>query len=160
MKLLAAPAVLFVMLSFCTLTDKNGTNSQKVSDSPAVSTGDREATKNELLRLINDVADAAVKGDRSLLTASTTEDFQLIDSEGRVLDKKQALAEVKKENSITSWTITEAELTTLTDDTAAMKFLITINGANGRTVRARVTDTFAREDGRWLLKSEQQTLVR
>jgi hypothetical protein len=31
---------------------------------------------------------------------------------------------------------------------------------NGQTYRARITDTFIKQDGRWLISAEQQTLMK
>lgn len=72
------------------------------------------------------MADASVGGDIAMLSGNTTEDFELTDLNGKVQHKNQALADVKKEKSTKSWTITEAELATLTDDTAVMKYLLTL----------------------------------
>ncbi|MGD9588706.1 MAG: nuclear transport factor 2 family protein [Pyrinomonadaceae bacterium] len=165
MKTLAAPAILFTVLAFCNLPNERNSTSNSNDPNPPSNTAepaalDREGAKNELLRLINEIADAAAEGDRTLLDDRTTDDFQLTDVEGRVLDKQKALAEVRKETSIKSWVITEAELRSLTDDSAVMTFLITLTGTNNKVVKARVTDTFSKIDGRWLLKSEQQTLLR
>lgn len=165
MKTLAAPTILFTVLAFCNLPNEQNSTSNANGPNPPSNTSepaalDREGAKNELLRLINEIADAAAEGDRTLLDDRTTEDFQLTDVEGRVLDKQKALAEVRKETSIKSWVITEAELRSLTDDSAVMTFLITLTGTNNKVVKARVTDTFSKIDGRWLLKSEQQTLLR
>jgi len=167
MNTFAAPTLLVFVLAFCSLpNERSSTSGTDANDrnQPAnsISSGDlgREGTRNELLRLINEIADASVEGNKELLNDLTTEDFQLTDVEGRVLNKQRALAEVKKETSIKSFVITEAELGSLTEDSALMTFLITLTGTNGRIVRARVTDTFSKTDGRWLLKSEQQTLVR
>lgn len=166
MKLITAPTILLVVLTFCGLGQDRSQNTGQHNDrghppdNRVASPMDRDETKNELLRLINEIADASVDGDRAYLNMRTTEDFQLTDVEGRVLDKKKALDEVKRESAIMSWVITEAELGSLTEDSAVMTYLMTLTGANGQKVKARVTDTFSRKDGEWLLKSEQQTLVR
>ena len=167
MNLLAAIGVLGLVLTFCNLSDKlagssdpNPGNSSRSSNVASVKAPDRESVKNELLRLVNDMADASVGGDIAMLSSNTTDDFELTDVNGKVQNKNQALADVKKEKSIRSWTITEADLATLTGDTAVMKYLLTLTLKNGRSGKARITDTFAGRDGKWLLRSEQQTMVR
>ena len=168
MNLFAAVGLLGAILVFCNLSDKlnraseqpgNG-NSGQVSNTGPAKTLDRESVKNDLLRLINEMADASVDGDIAMLSSKTTDDFELTDVNGKVQNKNEALADVKKERSIKSWSITEAELSTLADDTAVMKYLLTLTLKNGRSGKARITDTFARREGNWLLRSEQQTLVR
>jgi hypothetical protein len=167
MNLIAAISFLGLVLAFCNLSDKLGRssetgtgNSDRPSNASPSKAPDRESVKNDLLGLINEMADASVDGDIVKLSNSTTDDFQLTDVNGKVQSKNEALADVKKERSIKSWTITEADLATLADDTAVMKYLLTINLKNGRSGKARITDTFARRDGKWLLRSEQQTMVR
>jgi len=167
MNLFAAIGILGLVLTFCNLSDElarssdaNPVNSLQTSNAASLKAPDRESVKNELLRLVNDMADASVGGDIAMLSSNTTDDFELTDVNGKVQNKNQALADVKKEKSIRSWTITEAELATLTGDTTVMKYLLTLTLKNGRSGKARITDTFARRDGKWLLRSEQQTMVR
>lgn len=168
MKLLAVLAVLGFAMTFCNLGERLGSSSQpgppanqsQPANAVPAKARDRETVKNELVRLINDIAQASVDGDITTLTRVTTDDFELTDVEGKVQNKNEALADVKKEKSIKSWSITETELTTLTDDTAVMKYLLSLTLKNGRSGKARVTETFVREDGEWLLRSTQQTMVR
>lgn len=165
MKLISIAAVLGFAMAFCNLGERlnsgvsqGPSNSQPANAAPAKA--DRDSVKNELVRLINDISQASVDGDITKLTRLTTDDFELTDVEGKVLNKNQALADVKQEKSIKSWTITESELTTLTDDTAVMKYLLSLTLKNGRSGKARITDTFIRKNGEWLLRSSQQTMVK
>ena len=167
MKLLAIFAVLGFAMTFCNLGEKLNSSSQSgpANQAPPANAAplkapDRESVKNELVRLINDIAQASVDGDIVTLTKVTTDDFEQTDVEGKVQNKNEALAEVKKEKSIRSWSITQTELTTLTDDTAVMKYLLSLTLKNGRSGKARVTETFVKEDGDWLLKSSHQTMVK
>lgn len=165
MKMLAVLGVLGFVMTFCNLSEKLNTtsgpgNSGQPSNAAPAKAPDRDAVKNELVRLVNDIADASVEGDITMLSKNTTDDFELTDIDGKVQNKNEALADVKKEKAIRSWTITEPELTTLTDDTAVLKYLLTVTVKNGRSGKARITDTFAKKDGKWLLKSEQQTMVK
>lgn len=154
-------------MAFCNLGEKLNSSSQSgpANQAPAANAvplkgQDRESVKNELVRLVNDIAQASVDGDIVTLTKVTTDDFEMTDVEGKVQNKNEALAEVKKEKSIKSWSIRETELTTLTDDTAVMKYLLSLTLKNGRSGKARVTETFVKEDGEWLLRSSQQTMVK
>ena len=154
-------------MTFCNLGEKLNSSSQSGPSNQAppanaapLKAADRDGVKNELVRLINDIAQASVDGDIVTLTKVTTDDFEQTDVEGKVQNKNEALAEVKKEKSIRSWSITQTELTTLTDDTAVMKYLLSLTLKNGRSGKARVTETFVKEDGDWLLKSSHQTMVK
>jgi len=167
MKLLAIFVVLGFAMTFCNLGEKLNSSSQSgpANQAPPANAArlkapDRDSVKNELVRLINDIAQASVDGDIVTLTKVTTDDFEQTDVEGKVQNKNEALAEVKKEKSIRSWSITQTELTTLTDDTAVMKYLLSLTLKNGRSGKARVTETFVKEDGDWLLKSSHQTMVK
>ena len=167
MKLLAIFVVLGFATTFCNLGEKLNSSSQSgpANQAPPANAArlkapDRDSVKNELVRLINDIAQASVDGDIVTLTKVTTDDFEQTDVEGKVQNKNEALAEVKKEKSIRSWSITQTELTTLTDDTAVMKYLLSLTLKNGRSGKARVTETFVKEDGDWLLKSSHQTMVK
>ena len=154
-------------MTFCNLGEKLNSSSQSgpadqkpPANAAPLKAQDRDSVKNELVRLINDIAQASVDGDIVTLTKVTTDDFEQTDVEGKVQNKNEALAEVKKEKSIRSWSITQTELTTLTDDTAVMKYLLSLTLKNGRSGKARVTETFVKEDGDWLLKSSHQTMVK
>ncbi|NOT49016.1 MAG: nuclear transport factor 2 family protein [Acidobacteria bacterium] len=167
MKLIAIIGALGFAMTFCNLSEKlrsgsqpgPGTSNQAANSAPAKGP-DRDSVKNELVRLVNDIADASVDGDIAMLSKVTTDDFQITDVDGKVQNKNEALADVKKEKSIKSWTITEAELSTLTDDTAVLKYLLSLTLKNGRSGKARITDTFTGKDGNWLLRSSQQTMVK
>lgn len=163
MKLIAIIGLLGFALTFCNLSERlnsGPTGSNQASNTAPAKALDRDAVKNDLVRLVNDIADASVAGDIALLSKVTTDDFQLTDVEGKVQNKNEALADVKKEKSIKSWTITEAELSTLSEDTAVLKYLLSLTLKNGRTGKARITDTFAKKEGSWLLRSTQQTMVK
>lgn len=167
MKLLAVFAVLGFAMTYCNLGEKLGgstqsgpANQSQPANAAPLKAPDRDTVKNELVRLINDIAQASVDGDITRLTKVTTDDFELTDVNGKVQNKNEALADVKKERSIRSWNITETELTTLTDDTAVMKYLLSLTLKNGRSGKARITETFVKKNGEWLLRSTQQTMVR
>ncbi len=167
MKILAIITVFGFAMTLCNLSEKlnsgpqsgPGNSNQAANAAPAKAL-DRDSVKNDLVRLVNDIADASVEGDIAKLSSATTDDFQITDVEGKVQNKNEALADVKKEKTIKSWTITEADLSTLTEDTAVMKYLLSLTLTNGRSGKARITDTFLRKDGKWLLRSSQQTMVK
>ncbi len=168
MKILALLGLLAAAMTFCNLSEKltKGTDSgpsnssQPPSNAATKPAPDRESVKNELVKIENDMADAAVEGDITMLSKNTTDDFEQIGVDGKVQNKNEALADVKKEKSIKSWSITEAELVSVTEDSAVLKYVLSLKLKTGQSGKARVTDTFAKKDGRWLLKSSQQTMVK
>lgn len=166
MKLLAIFTVLGFAMTFCNLSERLTTKGndpdagQPPKNASVKPTPDRDSVKNELVKMENDIADAAVEGDITMLSKNTTDDFEQIGPDGKVQNKNEALADVKKEKSIKSWSITEAELVSVTEDSAVLKYLLSLKLKTGQSGKARVTDTFAKKDGRWLLKSSQQTMVK
>lgn len=121
---------------------------------------DRESVKKELVSLANRITTAAKDGDISYLSSITTEDFQLTDLDGKIKTKNKALAEVKEERVIKDFDITDETLVTLDGNTAVLTYTLKVYAKNGRSARAGTTDTYVRQNGRWLLKSEQQTLLK
>jgi hypothetical protein len=47
-----------------------------------------------------------------------------------------------------------------TEDTAVLNYIQEQTLKSGQTFRARVTDTFVKRNGRWVVKSEPQTLMK
>ncbi len=165
MKILIAIAPLFFTLAFCNLSDRTGSGDQRSQSNqtsgPAPSkTTDRETVKNELLRIANDISEASKNGDITFIAQNTTDDFELTDVAGKVQNKNKALADVKEERAIRSWSITEPELSSFSESDAVLKYVLSVTGKNGRSAKARITDSFVRQNSKWMLKSEQQTLIR
>jgi len=127
---------------------------------PSPKKPDKETLLSELVKLENDITRAALNGDITLLAKNTTDDFEMTGVDGKVQNKNEALADVKKEKDIKSFSITDAELLSFSDDTAVLQYTQNITLKTGQSGRARVTDTFVKKDGRWMVKSEQQTMMR
>jgi hypothetical protein len=163
MKLLLPFGVIFAMWMACGgLTDnKEAPTSEKPAfNQPSKPAQDRESVRKELVQLANDIATAAKDGDVSYLATIATDDFQLKDVDGKIKTKNQALAEVKQEKAITSFDITDDKLVSLDDTTAVLTYTLNVYGKNGRSARAGTTDTYVKQDDKWMLKSEQQTLLK
>jgi hypothetical protein len=75
-------------------------------------------------------------------------------------NKNQLLAATKPDKRTKSWKIADAKLTSLSGDSAVLTYIQSQTFSNGQTYRARITDTFIKRDGRWLITAEQQTLVK
>jgi hypothetical protein len=127
---------------------------------PAKQPRDRESLKNELLSIATNMAEAAKDGDITFIAQNTTDDFELTDVEGKVQNKNKALADVKEEKSIRSWAITNGELVSFSDTDAVLRYVLNLTLKTGQSGRARITDTFVQQDGKWMLRSEQQTMMK
>jgi hypothetical protein len=160
MKSILAVATLMAMVSLCNLSDKLKPEAKPSPEKTTTASIDRNAVLAELLKIEKIMTDASLNGDISTLAPYIADDYSGAGIDGRSQNKNQLLAATKPEKNIRSWTITEAQLVSLDEESAVVNYLQTVYGRNGRTARARVIDTFVRHDGGWQIKSEQQTLIR
>ena len=186
MKSILAVAALFAMLSLCNLTDKtkptansnaSNTNSAEKqsnaegdhrgesSSSPSQpnsnnSSSDRAAVTAELMKIEYQVTTASFAGDISTLASNVADDYVGTSADGSTQNKNQLLAATKPDKITKSWKISDGELVSLGEDSAVLSYVQSQTLRNGQTFRARVTDTFVKRNGRWLVKSEQQTLIK
>jgi len=161
MKSILAFAILGAVVYVCGLCELT-----KIGDStpPATPTAsprtDKQTVLNELVKWENDMTEAASNGDITLIARNTTDDFEITGVDGKPQNKTQALAHIKKENNIRSWTITEPELLSFSDDSAVLRYVQNVTLKTGESGRARMTDSFVKKDGHWMIRSEQQTMMR
>ena len=160
MKSILAVATLMAMLSLCNLSDKMKPEANPSPDKSSSASTDRAAVLVELVKIEKEMTDASLNGDISTLAPYIADDYSGAGIDGRSQNKNQLLAATKPERNIRSWTITEAQLVSLDDESAVLNYVQSVFGRNGRTARARVIDTFVKRNGRWQIKSEQQTLIR
>lgn len=170
MKSILAFGVLAAVLAFCNLSEKLKQSSETTSSGPSKPPAanqsaprpalDRESLKRELLTIENDLTEAAMNGDITMLAKNTTDDFELTGADGKVQNKNQALQDVKREKNIRGWAITDGELVSATEDAAVLRYVLNVTLKTGQSGRAKVTDTFVKRDGKWLIQSEQQTLIK
>jgi len=167
MKSILTLAVLFAALSLCNLTDKskrdaNANANEGVSNSstPANSEIDRVALTIELMKLENQLTMAAFAGGLSTLASYLDDDYLGTTADGKSQNKNQLLSSTEPDKVTKSWKITDGELVSATENSAVLTYIQTQTLKDGRTFRARVTDTFVKRKGRWLIKSEQQTLMK
>ncbi|HEX3100732.1 MAG TPA: nuclear transport factor 2 family protein [Pyrinomonadaceae bacterium] len=160
MKSLLAFAILGAVMYVCGIGDTAKQTETPSNQAPVKQKADKESVKAELVKIEEDVTQAALNGDITLLVKNTTDDFKLTGLDGKVQDKNEALADVKKEKRIKSWSITDAELLSFSDDSAVLAYTQNVTLKTGQSGRARVTDSFVKKDGRWLIKSEQQTMIK
>jgi hypothetical protein len=160
MKSILAVATLMAMVSLCNLSDKLKPEAKPSPEKTTSASTDRNAVLAELMKIEKIMTDASVNGDIATLAPYIADDYSGAGIDGRSQNKNQLLAATKPEKNIKSWTITEAQLVSLDEESAVLNYLQTFTGRNGRTARARVIDTFVRRNGGWQIKSEQQTLIR
>jgi hypothetical protein len=112
------------------------------------------------MKIENDLTTASFAGDISTLASFMADDYSGTGADGRTQNKNQILAATKPDKVTKSWKISDGELVSLSDNSAVLTYVQSQTLRDGRTFRARVTDTFVKRNGRWLVKSEQQTLMK
>ena len=160
MKSILAVATLIAMLSLCNLTDKTKPDATSSPDKTNNAAADREAVTAELLKIEYAMTTASLNGDISTLAPYIADDYSGTGFDGKVQNKNQILAATKPDRITRSWKITDAQLVSYDGDSAVLSYVQTQTARNGRSASARITDTFVKRNGRWLVKSEQQTLIR
>lgn len=160
-------SALALVLGFCNLTAGENPEPRETRQSspaqppPTVQPAlDRDSVRSELLGLVNDMTEASRNGDITFLAQNTTDDFEITGVDGKVQNKNKALADVKEEKSVRSWAITDPELVSLGEDSAVLRYTLNVTLKTGQSGRARITDSFVRLNGRWMLKSEQETMLK
>ena len=163
MRALMAMAIVAAM-SLCGILDKmkqgETTSNSNAAQPAAKSTPSKEAVKAELVKMEEEMSQAAMDGDITLLAKNTTDDFKITNFDGKIQNKNEALADVKKEKNLKAFSITDADLLSFSDDAAVLSYTQNITAKNGQSASVHVTDSFVKKDGRWLVKSEQVTLIR
>lgn len=164
MKSTLAFAVLFAALSLCNLTDdKSKPDANPNASNPPASSSpgiDRVELTIELMKLEHELTTASFNGDISTLATYVADDYSGTGVDGVTQNKNQLLASTERDKVTKSWKITDGELTSATEDSAVLTYIQHQTLKDGRTFRARVTDTFVKRNGRWLVKSEQATLMK
>jgi hypothetical protein len=159
-----AAAALAAVIFACGIGEKSAdsqdTKRVQVTSTPDKKPLDRDAIRTELLSITNDLTEAAQRGDITTIAQQTTDDFELTDVQGKVQNKNKALADIKVERTIRSWAITDPQLLSANEDSAVLQYVLNVTLKSGASGRARVTDSFVKQNGKWLVKSEQQTLIR
>jgi hypothetical protein len=163
MKAILAGMVFLAALSLCNLSEKmksggnSNTQRETANTNPA---NDREALTVELMKIEGEITTASFKGDISTLANYIADDYSGTGADGKTQNKNQVLAATEPDKMTKSWKITDGQLSSFSEDSAVLTYVQSQTLRNGRTYSARVTDTFVKRDGRWLVKSEQQTLMK
>jgi hypothetical protein len=165
MKSILSVAAFIALLSLCNLADKmkpeaNSNAPEKKSAETQSATPDREAVTVELMKLEYEMTTASLNGDISTLAPHIADDYVGTGFDGTIQNKNELLAATKPDKRTKAWKITDAQLVSLSDDSAVLTYIQSQTLRSGQTVRARITDTFVKRDGRWQVKSEQQTLIK
>ena len=161
MKSILAFAILAAVMYICGIGEKQSeTTPSNTATVQTKSTPDKQALLNELMQLERDITEAALRGDITLLANGTTDDFQITNFDGKVQTKNEALADVKKESTLKDVLLSDGELLSFSEDSAVLKYTETVRAKNGAQAKLSVTDTFVKKNGKWLVKSEQQTMIK
>ena len=162
---------LIVALSFCNLTDKSKQSDNANAGDTKPAQAQSESPKSdpqqargeltvELMKLEYIITTASYAGDISTLATYVADDYSGTTADGVTQNKNQLLASTKPDKETKSWKITDGQLVSSDADSAVLNYTQHQTLKDGRTFSARVTDTFVKRDGKWLVKSEQATLVR
>jgi len=137
-------------MSLCGVLDKmkqgETTSNSNTAQPAAKSTPGKEAVKAELVKMEEEMSQAAMDGDITLLAKNTTDDFKITNFDGKIQNKNEALADVKKEKNLKAFSITDADLLSFSDDAAVLLGTIAL-------VRAHITPVH-REAARRILAEE------
>ncbi len=115
---------------------------------------------SDLTDLSKSIAQASVDGDITFIAKNITDEFELTTVDGKQQNKNEALADVKKERTIRSFSYSDEELTSFSDDSATLNYTLTVRLRSGQSGKAKVTENYVKKNGQWMMKSEQQTLIR
>jgi len=163
MKLLISVAPFLLAIVFCGGDRAGSGDPRPSSNQPPPQQRpvfDKNAAKIELTNLANDLTDAAARGDITFIADNTTDDFELTDVDGKVQNKNKALSGIKEEKAVRSWALTDIELASADEQSAVLRYVVNVTLKNGQSGRARTVDNYVKRNGRWLLKSEQQTIIK
>ena len=167
MKSTLAFLILAAVMYVCGIGDKPETQTPaNTAQAPAKSTPkpepspSKQAVLDELLKLEKEITEGVMNGDITLIAKYTTDDFELTGVDGKVQNKNEALADIKKEKNVKSVTITDPDLLSFSEDSAVLRYTQAIKLKTGQSGKARITDTFVKKDGKWMVKSEQQTMLK
>ncbi len=167
MNSILALALMIAILSLCNLTDKtkpaeNDNRGQSTSNrsNSSDSGTDREAVTVELMKLEYEMTTASLNGDISTLAPHIADNYSGTGADGITQNKNELLASTKADKRTKSWKISDAKLVSLSDDSAVLTYIQSQTFRNGQTFRARITDTFVKKNGQWLVQAEQQTLIK
>lgn len=163
MKSIPAVALLMATLSLCNLTERmkpEANSNAPNKNSAETAAADREAVLTELMKIEYEMTTASLNGDIAALAPHIADNYVGTAYDGTMQNKNQLLAATKPDKRTKSWKITDAKLVSLSDDSAVLTYTQSQTSRSGQTVRARITDTFVKQNGRWLVSAEQQTILR
>jgi hypothetical protein len=164
MKSILAVAILMATLSLCNLSDKlkPAANSNAPDNKSAAQNSDAEraAVTEELMKIEYAMTTASLQGDIATLAPYIADNYVGTGYDGSMQNKNQLLAATKPDKNTKSWKITDAKLVSLSNDSAVLTYTQSQTSRRGQTVSARITDTFVKQNGRWLISAEQQTILK
>ncbi len=165
MKSIPAVALLMATLSLCNLSEKlkpetNSNAPDKTTAEKQNPAADREAVTVELMKIEYEMTTASLNGDIATLAPYIADNYLGTSYDGSMQNKNQLLAATKPDRRTKSWKITDAKLVSLSPDSAVLTYTQTQTSRSGQTASARITDTFVKQNGRWLVSAEQQTILR
>jgi hypothetical protein len=109
----------------------------------------------ELVMLYSQLFTARMKGDKAKAEGLMADDYKETTEGGKVVNKAQVLADVSPDKKYDSYSLDDLKSTT-NGDTGTVTGRVSVI-TNGKTESWQFTDTFKKQQGRWLAVSSQRT---
>ncbi len=119
---------------------------------------DKEAQMAEAFAVEKEIVRAAIKGDIASLSENTTDDFTSVDVNGKVHSKKSVLAESRSATDSRNavYQFGKPELVSADQNTVVIRYTLKVGMPQSEYDSVRMTETYVKQDGRWLLKLQKQ----
>jgi hypothetical protein len=151
---LASPA------ATATPTVMSGSSKQSVNESAGASESnsgeDRVAAQSDLNEAKRELLRYTLNGKSKEAADLLTDDYKNVRPDGTVEDKSQYLAKLKPLEGLDTFLVSEFKVASIQGDTAAIAGLVQVR-AKGKDFRSKFKETFVRRQGKWLLRSSENT---
>ena len=110
---------------------------------------------SELVMLYSQLFTARMKGDRAKVEGLLADDYKETTGDGKVLNKSQVLASISPDKKFDSYSLNDLKSTT-TGDTGVVTGRVEVL-IQGKTESWKFSETFMKQQGRWLAVSSKIT---
>lgn len=155
-------AVMFMLTSL--LFSSCATSPEKAASSASSTGAAASGTEGEVKKIINDIREAALRGDRKVFEQVLADSYTEVDPEGNVHTKAEILPNIQPFPDTMKREIKYEEIQVRDfGDTAIASFRghFQAEAAGGQKIKNswRVTDFFKKQDGRWQLITEHSSSI-
>jgi ketosteroid isomerase-like protein len=136
---------------------------KKADEKPKASSPDSASTKDQLKKMEEDRAQAVVNGDTAALDKTTTDDYTLVDMNGRVSGKADMMSRIKSGDLKLTRDKVDDMSVHIYGSTAVVTGTATVSGkVAGKSVtnqQLRFTRVWVKRNNQWVSAAFQQTAV-